>query len=102
MKRKPLKFKNKPTLLDGIKFDSKKEAARYAELKILEKQGMIKDLSCQPRIPLFVNGVTIGHYVGDFKYWRDGEMIIEDVKSPATKTPVYRLNMQVGSVNYRP
>lgn len=38
------KYKAKKTEYDGIMFDSKKEAQRYAELKILERAGVIKNL----------------------------------------------------------
>ena len=41
------KYKNKKTVYDGITFDSKKEAQRYSELKLLEKVGKIKNLKRQ-------------------------------------------------------
>jgi len=89
------KYRNVRTILDGITFDSKKEAVRYADLKLLEKAGLIRDLELQPRIPLICNGVKIGSYVGDFAYSERGIRIIEDVKSPATKTPVYNLKKKI-------
>ena len=35
------KYHNTKTVADGIKFDSKLEAERYAQLKILERAGVI-------------------------------------------------------------
>ena len=41
------KYNAKKTELDGIVFDSRKEAGRYAELKLLERAGHIEDLTLQ-------------------------------------------------------
>jgi hypothetical protein len=92
-----MKYKNKITEVNGIKFHSKKEANRYLELKILEKATQIKSLELQPKIPLMVNGKKIGNYIGDFRYFdiEKLEFIIEDVKSPITKTPTYRLKKKI-------
>lgn len=99
MKRKPpkplSKFRNIPTSVDGIRFDSKKEAARYCELKLLEKAKVIADLRLQVRIPLNVNGKKIGHYIADFVYLENGRQVVEDVKSTATKTPLYNLKKKI-------
>lgn len=89
------KYNNVRTTIDGITFDSKKEAARYSELRLLEIGNAISDLECQPKIPLMVNGQKLGHYIGDFKYREGGEWVIEDVKSKATMTPVYRLKKKI-------
>jgi hypothetical protein len=71
--RRPHKFNAKPTVVDGIRFASMKEARRYQELKLLEKAGQIRDLSLQPAFDLMV--VTkqllthkVGEYVADFSY----------------------------------
>ena len=42
-----MKYRSKRTVIDGITFDSKKEANRYCELKLLEKSGEIKILNCK-------------------------------------------------------
>ena len=89
------KYRNVKTKLDGITFASKKEATRYAELRLLERAGIISSLELQPEIELYVNGVVIGKYRGDFRYQSDGETILEDVKSKATKTPTYRLKKKI-------
>tara|TARA_R100001510_G_scaffold27028_1_gene23766 strand:- start:93 stop:416 length:324 start_codon:yes stop_codon:yes gene_type:complete len=83
------------TVIDGITFASKKEAERYKILSLLESQGRIENLRLQPRIPLMVNGVKIGHYVADFQYSLSGKHIIEDVKSKATRTPVYKIKKKI-------
>jgi hypothetical protein len=90
------KYNNIITTFDGHKFDSKKEAKRYFELKLLQSAGKLHNLELQPKIPLMCNGVKIGTYIGDFRYLNEkGETIIEDVKSPATKTPVYNLKKRM-------
>src|SRR5690606_369436 len=53
--RKPSKYRNVRTTVDGITFDSKREAERYGELKTMEAAGVISDLELQPRFPLTVN-----------------------------------------------
>lgn len=91
------KYNNVRTTVDGITFDSKKEAGRYSELRLLEIGNLIRDLECQPKIPLMVNGEKIGNYIGDFRYYDNqaGEWVIEDVKSTATMTPTYRLKKKI-------
>ena len=96
------KYRNIKTELDGITFDSKKEAYRYAELKILEKGGVIKDLQRQVKFELqpsfYHNGkkeraIT---YIADFVYTENDKTIIEDVKSPITKNnQVYKLKKKM-------
>ena len=89
------KYNNVRTVVDGITFDSKKEAQRYSELRLMEIGNHITNLECQPKIPLMVNGKQVGNYIGDFKYMESGQMIIEDVKSKATMTPVYSLKKKI-------
>lgn len=85
------KYKNIKTVVDGIKFDSKKEARRYQDLKILERAGEIFGLELQPRFSIIVNGFKICTYVADFRYYEEGNPneVIEDVKG--VKTAIYRL-----------
>ena len=89
------KYNNVRTVVDGITFDSKKEAQRYSELRLMEIGNHITNLECQPKLPLMVNGKQVGNYIGDFKSMESGQMIIEDVKSKATMTPVYRLKKKI-------
>jgi len=84
------KYNAQKTTIQGITFDSKKEASRYLVLLSREQAGEITDLQCQPRWPLVVNGVKVSRYTADFSYTtKDGEYIVEDVKSTATKTRAY-------------
>lgn len=39
-----MKYHNRKTVIDGITFDSAKEARRYMELKLLERAGEISNL----------------------------------------------------------
>ena len=85
------KYRNIKTTVDGITFDSRKEAARYGTLKLLEKAREISELRCQVRYNIELNGVKLFAYVADFVYVFNGITIIEDVKSEITrKNPVYR------------
>lgn len=83
------KFNAVKTEVDGIVFDSKKEAQRYHELKLLEKAGHIQVLTLQPEYDLTVEDKCIGIYRADFYYFdAAGQEVIEDVKG--MKTPLYR------------
>lgn len=86
-KKKPLKFVNEAV----GKYDSKKEYKRAQELKFLEHVGQIKYLEEQPIYELVPKqkGERSVKYVGDFRYVEDGKIVVEDVKSAATKTPLY-------------
>lgn len=77
------------TQVDGITFASAMEARRYSELRLLEMSGEIADLEIQPRYPIRVNGELICTYVADFRYREGGRLVVEDVKSPATRTRLF-------------
>lgn len=103
------KYHNTKTVLNGIKFDSKLEAERYAQLKILERAGVIRGLELQPSfdlIPSFKkNGKTWRKtvYKADFRYILcEGDIIIiEDVKgSTAVITDVFRLKQKLFEYKY--
>lgn len=88
------KFGNRKVTVDGVSFDSQKEARRWGELKMLERAGSITDLTLQPVFPVVINGVKVCKYIGDFAYYEGDPAIrvVEDVKSEHTrKLPVYRL-----------
>lgn len=95
-----LKFRNIPTTLGGLRFASRAEAKRYGELLLMQRAGIITNIVCQPRFPLSVNGVIIGAYIGDFSYNRDNALVVEDVKSAATRTATYRLKRKLLSAIY--
>lgn len=90
------KYGNRKTTVDGRTFDSRKEATRFAELSLMQRAGLISDL--QTQVPFEVipaqkrNGKTVERpvkYVADFVYTENGETVVEDVKSVATRTPEY-------------
>ena len=90
------KYNAKKQIYKGIKFDSKKELARYLILEKLLKGKMIFNLEIHPVFPLMVNGVKIGRYTADFRYTNNmGETIVEDVKSKVTKTRDYMLRKKI-------
>lgn len=94
------KYKNKKTVVDGITFDSKKEASRYLELKKLKDAGLIDDLELQVKFVLIPKqeGERECSYIADFVYKdkQTGETIVEDVKpSPRYKTDVYKIKKKL-------
>lgn len=95
------KYNSRKTIVDGIKFDSLKEANRYYDLKLLERVGEIKDLELQPRFLLQesfkLRGVTHRkiEYVADFKYFDVKEDIVVVEDSKGFKTDVYRLKKKL-------
>ena len=99
---KASKYHNRKTLVDGIQFDSQKEANRYQELILMERAGLIRSIELQPRYDLIVNGHKLGFYKGDFRYEvvATSILMVEDVKSPATKTAVYRLKKKLVKALY--
>lgn len=89
------KYRAIRTTVDGITFDSKRESLRYGELILLERGGVIRDLTLQPKFPIVVCGQKVCDYTADFAYYERGEYVVEDVKSQPTKTPVYRLKKKL-------
>lgn len=78
--------------VDGIVFDSLKEANRWKTLRFAQIAGRISRLERQVPYALHVNGSKIGTYYADFEYLSEtGELIVEDVKSSHTrKDPLFR------------
>ncbi len=91
-----MKYKNVKTILDGISFDSRKESARYADLKLMHRAGAITDLTLQPKFDIVINGQKVCSYIADFSYVENGVTVVEDVKSEMTrKLPTYRLKKKL-------
>ena len=87
------------TKADGVMFDSKKEAARYNQLKLLLDADKISNLSRQPVFPIIINGVKCGKYIADFSYLtEDGILKIEDTKG--MRTAVYKLKKRIIEAMY--
>lgn len=97
---KESKYRNKKVEYQGILFDSKKEMQRYVVLRQAEQEGMITELTLQPRWELlpakkerYVKHLKTKdkvcertvmlpiHYMADFSYVKGGTLVVEDVKS---------------------
>ncbi|MCS0459513.1 DUF1064 domain-containing protein [Rhizobium favelukesii] len=82
------KFGAKKTVVDGITFDSKREAEVYSDLKLLERAGRISGFECQRKFNLIVNDEIIGVYRADFCFIdhdQDGRFRTIDVKGVVTR-----------------
>ena len=85
------KYNARRTTIDGITFDSKAEARRYEELKLLQAGGTISGLTLQPSYelqPKFTDDKGVKHraivYIADFRYREQYEEVVEDVKGMQT------------------
>ena len=100
---KERKYHNERVFLDGIRFDSKKEAERYSYLKMLERIGEIEQLELQKKFVLVPTqrnkagkvterAIT---YRADFYYYsnRLGRYVVEDAKG--VKTDVYKMKKKL-------
>lgn len=105
------KYGNKKTTVDGITFDSLKEAKRYKELSLMQQSGMIQDLQMQVKyilIPAQREPDTVGArggihkgklierectYVADFVYKENGQTVVEDTKGFRTKDYLLKRKM---------
>lgn len=108
-----MKYHNRKITIDGNTFDSKKEANRYNELKILEKAGEISGLQLQVKyilIPEQREPGTIGKrggikkgklierecsYIADFVYQENGETVVEDTKGMRTKDYIIKRKLML-------
>lgn len=97
------KYGNKRIVMDGEHFDSMKEAARYQELKLLERAGEIRELKRQVPFVLIPvqkddKGKVIERelkYIADFTYIEKGKLVrtVEDVKG--LRTEVYKIKRKL-------
>ena len=97
------KYHAKKITVDGIQFDSRREAMRYSELLILQRSGIITNLKRQEEFELITScgKERPAKYHEDFSYidTATGEKVVEDVKSRATKTKDYILRRKL--MNWR-
>lgn len=96
------KYHNERLTVNGEVFDSKKEYGRYQELRLLEKAGQISDLRRQVPFELVPRQIADGRvieravkYIADFTYWQNGQLVVEDVKSDATRTDAYKIKRKL-------
>jgi hypothetical protein len=87
------KYGSRATVVDGVRFDSAKEARRWAILQALERDGLISELRRQVPFELHApGGQKVATYWADATYIEGGKLVVEDVKSPPTrKKETYRL-----------
>lgn len=98
------KYGAKKVVVDNITFDSKREAERYGELRLLEKGGEITDLEIHPKWDL--HGYSLFHpyrvkiatYTADSSYREKGSHVVEDVKG--YRTDMYKLKKKWMNAEY--
>jgi hypothetical protein len=103
---KESKYHNRKTVVDGIEFDSGREAKRYAELKIRQCLGEITDLELQPEFVLQEGFRKNGNwyraivYRADFRYKEvaTGEIVVEDSKG--CRTDVFLIKQKMFEKRY--
>lgn len=102
------KYGNEKVCLDGLVFDSKKESAKYSELVLLQRAGIVADFRHHPQAFLLQKGfrdpqtrrwVRPITYTPDFwvKYV-DGREVWIDTKG--YRTDVYRLKLKLFRERY--
>ena len=98
---KPLrhKYRAKPTVVDGIRFDSKREAVYFQELRLRERAGEIRDLQRQVPFRFSLEGGYVFTYLADFVFADDTGRHVVDLKG--VDTPVSKLKRKLIAVLYR-
>lgn len=103
--QKSSKYHAKRIEVNGVVYDSKKEAKRAAVLEQQEKYGIITNL--QRQVPFELQpGYTNNQgkkirpiiYIADFTYEKDGKKIIEDTKG--FRTELYRIKKKIFEYKY--
>lgn len=96
------KYGNRKTIIDGIVFDSQKEATRWSELRLLERAGEIQNLQRQVPFVLIPKQVRDGKtierpvvYKADFVYTEKGEEVVEDTKGVKTKEYILKRKLML-------
>jgi hypothetical protein len=100
------KYNARKVKIDGYLFDSRREAERYSELRIMEKAGEIKDLIVHPKIELQPGfnykdkRIKAINYIADFQYYDEHDnIIIEDVKG--VETQAFRIKWKMLQYKFR-
>lgn len=97
------KYHAQKTHLEGIKFDSRHEAERYAELKLLQRAGKIRNLRCQVPFELVPkqDGERAVKYIADFVYEENGSMVVEDAKGFRPKDYIIKRKLMLWVLGIR-
>lgn len=103
--KKKSKYRNKKVTIDGIEFDSKKEAHYYMQLKLLKQSGEIKDFGLQEKFVLqegFTKNGTrhrpITYYADFIIDNLDGSTDVVDVKG--METQVFKIKKKLFEYKY--
>ena len=85
------KYRNRRTVVNGVVFDSKREAERWCELCLMANAGAIENLQRQVKFEILpkTDKYRARHYIADFVYRENGKLVVEDAKG--AKTQVYLL-----------
>lgn len=97
------KYNAKKTEINGVQFDSKKEAKVYQDLESLQRIGKISNLRRQVRFELVPKqkDERAVFYVADYVYEQDGKQIVADCKSAMTKKlPAYIIKRKLMKWRY--
>lgn len=96
------KYKSRKHSIDGVVFDSKKEANRWFELVLLQKAGQVTDLKRQVKYELIPSQRVDGKvaeractYVADFVYKQNGKTVVEDTKGFKTKDYIIKRKLML-------
>ena len=95
------KYHARKVSVDGITFDSKKEARRWSELKLMESAGINTDLQRQVTFQLLPSQKGEGRterpvkYVADYVYQENGKTVVEDTKGMKTKDYILKRKMML-------
>ena len=105
--KKASKYHSTPAERGELRFDSQKEARRYDELMAMLRAGIITDLRLQPQFTMQESYVTETgeriraiRYTADFSYRFGRKLVVEDVKSAATRTKEYLRNKKIMRSKY--
>ena len=91
----PHKFNAKPTNVDNIRFDSKKEASYYDKLVLAQQTGEL--LFFIRQVPFHLEGNVVVR-VDYMEFWKDGTVRVVDVKG--YRTPSYIRNKKQVEARY--
>ena len=97
------KYNAKKTEIDGMTFDSKKEAKIYQQLQLSAGKGLISDLQRQVKFELIPKQKDERpvYYVADYVFKQDGKTVVADCKSAMTKKlPAYIIKRKLFKVKY--
>lgn len=96
------KYKSRKAIVDGIEFDSQKEARRFRELRLLERAGKITGLEWQVKFELIpaqrIDEKVVERactYIADFVYFENGKKVVEDTKGFKTKDYIIKRKLML-------